>query len=29
MIDPNFQCAPLGDTDDYGQREDDALVYVA
>ena len=29
MIDLNFQCAPLGDTDDYEQqREDEALVYV-
>ena len=29
MIDPTFQCAPLGYFDDYAQREDDALVYVA
>jgi hypothetical protein len=30
MIDPNFQCAPLGDAELFGQRrEDDSLVYVA
>jgi len=29
MIDPNFQCAPLGDTEDYEQqRDDEPLVYV-
>jgi hypothetical protein len=27
MIDPNFQCAPLGDLDDYRQQGD-TLVYV-
>jgi hypothetical protein len=30
MIDPNFQCAPLGDADDYGpHRENESLVYIA
>jgi hypothetical protein len=29
MIDPNFQCAPLGDLDDYQQPyENDALLYA-
>jgi hypothetical protein len=29
MIDPNFQCAPLGDADDYQQQcGGDALVYA-
>jgi hypothetical protein len=29
MIDPNFQCAPLGDTEDYERDpEDESLVYA-
>ena len=29
MIDPNFQCAPLGDTNDDDQdREDEELIYA-